>query len=495
MLKIISWFIILFTFIHTQDISPDYWQSQYLHISQDYGLGWETNTTYKPFRWEKHFDTFKNREYPAALDWLFEYFDKELFSGDDKPVQSKVWLGGGADYLQGQGGSYSGLEYSLYGYFQLRYKKRAYLHYYPRLTTNPESQPHYTGIPRDIRRLGLNSGAVDMSVIGYHNDLLTVEVARGRQNWGSDYVDNLALSAHSAAYDYGLLELHYKRVKARYFHGFLETIWNDGDYNRYITGRGLEYSNGTNFVISASEVVIYSGLDRPLDVAYLNPLLLHLDVELNNRTNRAGTEYDGANAIWQLSVDWLALRKLRVSGSLVIDEFQFDEADLEQGRPHSLAYQLRVAYSTVIYKTAVTYFAKYTRVDTYTFRHSDGYNNFVSRGLPLGSELGSDTDRWIIGFRSIFPFRVISEIQFGVTRSGEGNILDDNYSAYEQFTSVPFPSGVVDNTRFVDWCVSYRPKRTLEFELTFRYADSSLDNNQNYILLSCNGYWPFHFSY
>ena len=494
--KILFYLFIINTFAFSQSISADFWPSNYVQILHDHNVGWETNTLFKPFHWSDLVDMVNNdfSDLPQLL-WLYSDLLTETQVKTDKSLQTRTWLGIIANPIYGNGGPYSGFEFSPYTYIQLKHKEKLYLHLYPRLVSNPESQPHYTGIPRDIRRLGLNSGEVDMSVIGYRNDFLTVEIARDRQNWGSGYVDNLALSAHSAAYDYGLLEFHFKRVKARYFHGFLESMWNDGNYNRYITGRGLEYSNGTNLVVGVSEVVIYSGKDRPLDVAYLNPISTHLDVELNNRMNRVDAEYDGANAIWQLSVDWLALRKLRVSGSLVIDEFQFDRADLEQGRPHSLAYQLRVAYSTFTVKTALTVFTKFTSVGTYTFRHSDGYNNFVSRGLPLGTEIGSDADAWIIGIRGVFPFKVISEVQFGTKRSGQGNILDDTYGSYEQFTEVPFPSGVVDNTRFVDWCVSYRPKRTLEFGLTFRYADSSLGNNQNYILLSCNGYWPFHFSY
>ena len=42
-----------------------------------------------------------------------------------------------------------------------------------------------------------------------------------------------------------------------------------------------------------------------------------------------------------------------------------------------------------------------------------GENNFISRGLPLGSNIGSDGDRVQLGFRVVTPYRIITKLEIG----------------------------------------------------------------------------------
>ena len=54
----------------------------------------------------------------------------------------------------------------------------------------------------------------------------------------------------------------------------------------HIIGRGIEWNNHKNIILSLSELVVYSGINRPIDFAYLNPLSSHLEIELNDRQNK-----------------------------------------------------------------------------------------------------------------------------------------------------------------------------------------------------------------
>ena len=94
----------------------------------------------------------------------------------------------------------------------------------------------------------------------------------------------------------------YGKVRVRYIYGFLENI--DNNINRYITARGLEWTNKRSFIIGFSETVIYSGINRSMDLGYLNPISSHLEIELNNRLNIIG---DGnSNALFgNYTLDYL----------------------------------------------------------------------------------------------------------------------------------------------------------------------------------------------
>ena len=134
---------------------------------------------------------------------------------------------------------------------------------------SPENFSGYSGIPRDIERYGFSSGETDISGIAYENDWMILQYGRGRQSWGAGDDIQLALSEKSNSYDYGMLDLDFEKLRVRYFHGYLET--DSLANNRYITGRGIEWNNGKYLLIGLSEVIIYSGQNRPIDFAYFNP--------------------------------------------------------------------------------------------------------------------------------------------------------------------------------------------------------------------------------
>ena len=125
----------------------------------------------------------------------------------------------------------------------------------------------------------------------------------------------LAINEESPSYDYALMGFDYNNLRFRYFHGFLET---KDLIQRYITGRGLEFTNEKSLIISLSEISIYSGVDRNMDFAYMNPISSHLEIEMNNRQNKLNT--DQGNAVWQFSADWMVRPTVRISTNFLVDE-------------------------------------------------------------------------------------------------------------------------------------------------------------------------------
>ena len=222
---------------------------------------------------------------------------------------------------------------ALYGYGHFQFKKYFYGFLYPRIVNRSKYFDRFTGIPRDITRFGFNSGETDISGIGFQNDWITFQINRGRENWGAGSDIQLALSDNSPSYDYLVLASDYGKVRVKYFHGFLES--NDNQINRYITGRGVEFTNKANFLIGLSEVVIYSGIDRSIDFSYFNPISTHLEIELNNRLNNIGTS--NANAVWQFSLDYIFDKKIRISFNYLYDEFVLDDSEFESGKEHGKA--------------------------------------------------------------------------------------------------------------------------------------------------------------
>ncbi|MFQ6112868.1 MAG: capsule assembly Wzi family protein [bacterium] len=490
--------------VSAQDLLTDFWPARNLAILHDFGHFWSVNSTFKPYRWERLWGAEQHNgiAHESGLGWILtDLLDETtwpmgLAPGASDSLQVRVWTGALLQQPFGLDKPFPEFAGAPYINFTLWFRQRLSVELYLRATSEPLSLPHFTGKPRKVRRFGLNSAEFDHAVVSYHNSWLIAQFGRGRQVWGPVESNNLALSTNSAAYDQLLLEGRYKRFKVRFFYGFLESISLEGNINRYLVGHGLEYSNRRNLILGASEIIILSGEDRPLDISYLNPLLPVLEVELNGRTNKdRGTA--SSNAVWSLMFDWLPLHGVRLSGNFTVDEFQFDKKDREEGRPDAVAYQFRGAYSRNLGSMDATFSVDYTRVGTFTFRHESGTNNFVSRNLPLGSEIGSDADRWRLGLRLLFPWRVIFSTAFGMQRVGERNLLSNSYASYtaEEFHQGPFPSGEVQKFKFLEWHLSYNPKRNIELVVSGRFSGATRSSNesQRYVILSVNAYLPWRF--
>jgi len=341
-----------------------------------------------------------------------------------------------------------------------------------------------------VERYFGRTGETDMAGIGYENDWMILQWGRGRQSWGAGNDIQLTISEDSPAYDYGLLSLDFGRLRVRYFHGFLE---EESDYNRYITGRGIEWTNKKSFLVTLSEIVIYSGINRPLDIAYLNPISTHLEIEMNERQNES--EFASGNGVWQASVDCLLRHNLRLSGNVLFDEFTLDIGhELEEGEGHSNAVSFRTVWSPMIFDDVYTsFFTDYIRVGTHTFRHMISYNNFVQRGLPLGWQAGSDGDQYRVGLNMFNNSNLITKLTFGGRRAGEETITIDPYEPYPHFQETPFPSGAVTKTKFISGDLQWWWKQNVSFMAGLEWVDSDKDGQDFSFHIGFDIYYPGSF--
>ena len=267
-----------------------------------------------------------------------------------------------------------------------------------------------------------------------------------------------------------MLDLDFDNLKVRYFHGFLESDSNS--VNRYITGRGIEWNNNKNLLLGLSEIIIYSGKNRPIDFSYFNPISTHLEIELNDRQNRSGI--DEGNGVWQLSLDYLIMDNLRLSFNYLFDEFVLDEAQKNEGKGSGRAYSFKTAYSLREEEnSSILCHLSIISVGTNTFRHGKGSNNFVQRGSPLGWTVGSDSREMNIGFDWLYQKGIISNLNIGIRNIGEKNFINKLYDPYTDYLDEPFPSGDVENIKYVSSKVQWWWKPNIAFFSDIEYTSSN----------------------
>ena len=375
---------------------------------------------------------------------------------------------------------------ALYGFGHFTFNNNFYGYLYPRIVNDIDAFPRYSGIPRDITRGGFNSGETDLSGIGYQSDWLTIQLGRGRENWGAGTNLQLALSKNSPPYDYGMIGLDMKNIRVKYIHGFLEST--ESIVNRYITARGVEWTNKKTLIFGLTETVIYSGENRPIDLGYMNPISTHLEIELNERLNSLGT--GSANAVWQASLDWMVSPKIRLSGNFLFDEFVIDGIEKDAGKEHGLAYSGRISFTPVKNKSSLlTAYISLLKVGTPTFRHGSGTNNFVIRNKPLGWYYGSDGRELKIGMNYSNRNKLFLYMSTGKRERGEESITSRPYEPYKDYLAGPFPSGGVEIHEFISMDFKWVWKPSIQLEGKAEWGKNSEPN----WIFGMNIYFPKNF--
>ena len=462
-MKILLFFIIIYP-IYTQEIPQEFLSYLIHHDKLDHGKGWDSHTTFGPLRYQQ-------------LDYLENISDT---------LHANYRIGFNGETVDSKNNA------TIYGNLNYTFKKHFYGFLYYRIVTDPNQKAHYSGIPRDISRFGFRSGETDLSGLGYENDWILLQFGRGRQSWGAGNDIKLAFGEMSAPYDYGMLGFNFKKFRYRLINGFLETYKNS---QRYVSARGVEYKIDKNLIISLSEMVIYSGENRPIDIAYLNPVSTHLEIELNDKQNRIGT--DSGNAVWQASLDLFAKNKFRFSGNFIIDEIAMDKIERDRGKDHGYGFSFKAVYALdgsndFNRKTLNKSFSlSYIKVNTNTFRHERvsnilsgeiiGYNNFVHKGAPLGWKYGSDGEEISLGLNFSDHKLFITSFNIGKRNIGSNSIINNPYDYYTDYLKGPFPSGEVNKTSFISGLFRYNWKSFLNIYAEIEYFRSNIIE-KNYVV-------------
>ena len=116
-------------------------------------------------------------------------------------------------------------------------------------------------------------------------------------------------------------------------------------------------------------------------------------------------------------------------------------------RNHGMAYSAKVENTPVkSSSTLLTIYFSPITTGTHTFRHSDGYNNFIQRNKLLGWEYSSDGRKFNLGLNYYNKENMIGNIEFGKHETGDESITLNPYDAYSDYLTGPSPSEVVNET-------------------------------------------------
>ncbi len=234
---------------------------------------------------------------------------------------------------------------------------------------------------------------------------LRIQAGRDDISWGPAFHGSTALSRNMPPADMIKLSSRFNRFKFTSSHAWLRS-----DVGRkYLAAHRLDVKLHQNLFVSAGETVVYG--NRPVEPAYLNPLMLYHVAEhhLGDKDN---------NALF-VDATFTGLQNVTLYGEWFID----DMTSLKSWTNYfgnKFAFTVGGLWADAFWRPNLDLRFEYTRIDPYVYTHWDSVNIYTHYDKILGHWLGpnGDTAFLELGWQLNRDFRI--EASYEHIRKGKG---------------------------------------------------------------------------
>ncbi|MCA9782758.1 MAG: hypothetical protein KC518_04190 [Candidatus Cloacimonetes bacterium] len=210
-------------------------------------------------------------------------------------------------------------------------------------------------------------------------------------------------------------------------------------YARWLTGHRVGWTWANRASLALAEAILYGKEHGGPSWAALNPLQPLHAVQMN------GLE---ANTVFQLSGWWKLNERQLLSGEILVDDLQLDDASRDDQEPDEWAVQLDLRNAL---PADILLHTGYTRITQRSYNSKFGHQVWLIHERPLAHPLGADADEFRLGLSWKGSARVHPSWSMAVRRQGERTpwvpfdqpwLEPDARLPYSE----PFPTGVVQRT-------------------------------------------------
>ncbi len=240
-----------------------------------------------------------------------------------------------------------------------------------------------------------------------------------------------------------------KRLKLLWFIGQLDeyveyTDSNKVIYNRYLAGHRAELS-WRHFQVAFSELMLFGGVGRRIELYYLLPLYAFHGEQLNHRWDD--------NTFWSLDMK-LLFPPFRFRAEGILDDFQIDRETPEDREPSQCGFAVQCDFAAMSSPLFLTPFVRYELVQNRVFNQPEPWNRYLYENKPLGAEYGNDYYQISAGLDVVGSFYG-GKFRIYHRNKGEGRIDDEWTTPWvdDPNWSEKFPSGVVETHFGTDFSI------------------------------------------
>ncbi|MBT5873900.1 MAG: hypothetical protein HOH43_10810 [Candidatus Latescibacteria bacterium] len=241
---------------------------------------------------------------------------------------------------------------------------------------------------------------------------------------------------------------------------------------RFINGHRMDVKFGSWANVGFSEIVIYGGVQRSFELAYVNPVNFYHGVTLNDEEALGRP----ANTFGSLDVDLFPSKNLEIFAEFLVDDVKIERANSSDLEPNRLAYMLGIQYANPFRIDGVRIRADYTHVANRTYNVLfNPWEKHLHRNRPIGHFLGNNFDRFQIEASGWMTRDLQVSTRYERLRQGEDNIASAYNTDYLSATvsqgySENFPFGTIQTSDVLNLSASFVKSIDLRFRFDLRVA-------------------------
>lgn len=342
----------------------------------------------------------------------------------------------------------------------------------PRLRYNFKFIENLEG--ESIRSYDFATGYLKYETKPYDNMRLSVQLGREKTTYGLGYSNSLVFSGQHADMDFIKFNFQYGIVNFSSITASTVGRWNrniDSTYTKYVAMNRLKVSIPDLFDLGIGEVIIYA---RPLELAYLNPVLFYKFAEMSLQ------DRDNGAIFFDIQTHFIKGLQLQATyfmdENILSDPFNFSKA-INKTAMQFGAY----AYEPFGLRN-LSMFAEYTFIRPYVYSHRTMRADYTSWDEIIGNNIGPNADQIMLNAEYYFTDKIKLGVRLSHTRKGEneydefGNLIKnvggDVFVPYTEGVDpddAPFLDGIRINREDILLTLQTEPIRNFKFEVFYNY--------------------------
>ena len=298
------------------------------------------------------------------------------------------------------------------------------------------------------------SGRVNNAFIRYYGKNLAVQMGRSPLVWGQSWTHSIIHSSLAPTYDHISVRYNLASIQLEVMSGQLgseETT--EGETVRRLTAghRFTWIPNHGRWLLGFGEQIVYTGVNRSLEMMYLNPFVPFTFAALEGEEPPDNSD----NTFIFMYGRFVINPSLSVYAEFLIDDFQVDPDPLQQ----MLGSKVGVDGARDFFNVPMTWEAEVTRINSWTYIHHGQFSTWQNRGHATGYLYGPDlwsarlqADAWVRP-------KVLANFEFTWLEKG-ANTLSTPWANADNVGD-PFPIPPVVRHMLLDVSVGWWGKHTI----------------------------------
>lgn len=294
---------------------------------------------------------------------------------------------------------------------------------------------------------------------------------------------HLTLSNNAGAFDLYQVEFAASFLKFTAFGAQLDETATDSLFvpgqgpanpaHRFLNGHRLDIKIGRWAQIGLTELVLYGGLRRSFELAYVNPVNFYHSVALNDEAALGRP----ANVLASVDLALFPVKNVKLYSELLIDDVKVEKVNLSDLEPNRIGLIAGLSYANPLGLGGFNLHTEYARVSNRTYNvYFNDWERYLHRNRPTGYFLGNNVDRFEIGGEGWVTRGLHLASSYEHLRQGKDNINSPYNTDYLNVPSIdlgysePFPFGPVQRTHALNLSIKFVPSIDIRVQADLRLA-------------------------